>query len=422
MQSSAFAYREPAEHSPASRAMYMRDWRSALRTPTYRIGNRTVRFNYHFALLVSCVLGLALLFFFARQGSHSSSEGYWLRRNLATASSIRLEYEPVTHVYNSTYPLTPPMVLRGGVINYRIAIIADLDTNSKVNKGDGSTTWRSYLKKGYLTYTVARSEIQISWDDGAPTALESAFALKGRGMELSELVTFNGKLLSFDDRTGLIYEIANDKPIPWVILLDGDGHSAKGFKSEWATVKQQTLYVGSMGKEWTTSAGDFENHNPMYVKAITPGGEVRSLNWVNNYKQLRLHSQQISWPGYMIHESGAWSDIRQRWFFLPRRCSKEKYNETKDEHMGCNVLISADDSFTNIETVKLDPENTVPTHGFSSFKFLPGTDDTIIVALKSEELNGKTATFITAFETTGKTLLPELRIETEYKYEGFEFI
>lgn len=90
--------------------------------------------------------------------------------------------------------------------------------------------------------------------------------------------------------------------------------------------------------------------------------------------------------------------------------------------MGCNVLISADDTFTNIETVKLDPENTVPTHGFSSFKFLPGTDDTIIVALKSEELNGKTATFITAFETTGKTLLPELRIETEYKYEGFEFI
>ncbi|XP_017090393.1 apyrase [Drosophila bipectinata] len=422
MQSSAFAYREPADHSPASRAMYMRDWRSALRTPTYRIGNRTVRFNYHFALLISCALVLALLFFFARQGSHSSSEGYWLRRNFADAASIKLENVPVTHVYNSTYPLTPPVVLRGGVISYRIAIIADLDTNSKVNKGDGSTTWRSYLKKGYLTYTVARSEIQISWDDGAPTALESSFALKGRGMELSELVTFNGKLLSFDDRTGLIYEIANDKPIPWVILLDGDGHSAKGFKSEWATVKQQTLYVGSMGKEWTTSAGDFENNNPMYVKAITTGGEVRSLNWVNNFKQLRLHSQQISWPGYMIHESGAWSDIKQRWFFLPRRCSKEKYNETKDEHMGCNVLISADDSFTNVETVKLDPENTAPTHGFSSFKFLPGTDDSIIVALKSEELNGKTATFITAFDTTGKTLLPELRIETEYKYEGFEFI
>ncbi|KAH8294944.1 hypothetical protein KR018_004567 [Drosophila ironensis] len=422
MQSPAFAYREHADHSPSPRAMYMRDWRSALRTPTYRIGNRTVRFNYHFALLVACALGLVLLFYFARQGSRSSSDGYWLRRSLLDTSALRLENGPVAHVYNATYPLTPPMVLRGGVINYRIAIIADLDTNSSVTKSDGSTTWRSYLKKGYLTYTVARSDIQISWDDGAPVTLESAFALKGRGMELSELVTFNGRLLSFDDRTGLIYEIVNNKVIPWVILLDGDGHSAKGFKSEWATVKQQTLYVGSMGKEWTTSGGDFENHNPMYVKAVTTSGEVRSINWMEKYKQLRLQSQQISWPGYMIHESGAWSEIRQRWFFLPRRCSKEKYNEKKDEHMGCNVLVSADESFSDIETVKLDPENTAPTHGFSSFKFLPGTDDSIIVALKSEELNGKTATFVTAFDTAGKTLLPETRIETEFKYEGFEFI
>ncbi|KMZ04251.1 apyrase [Drosophila simulans] len=420
MQSPAFAYREHAEHSP--RVMYMRDWRSALRTPTYRIGNRTVRFNYHFALLIVCAFVLVLLFYFARQGSHSSSDGYWLRRSVTDARSLDNGGGGVVQVYNATYPLTQPMVLRGGVINYRIAMIADLDTSSKVSKGDGSSTWRSYLKKGYLTYTVARSEIQISWDDGAPTVLESAFALKGRGMELSELVTFNGRLLTFDDRTGLIYEIVNDKPIPWVILLDGDGHSAKGFKAEWATVKDQTLYVGSMGKEWTTSAGDFENNNPMYVKAITPSGEVRSLNWVDNFKQLRLQSMQITWPGYMIHESGTWSEEKHRWFFLPRRCSKDKYNETKDEHMGCNVLVSADESFTNVETVRLDPENTTPTHGFSSFKFLPGTDDSIIVALKSEELNGKTATFITAFDITGKTLLPETRIETDYKYEGFEFI
>ncbi|XP_001359657.3 soluble calcium-activated nucleotidase 1 [Drosophila pseudoobscura] len=417
-QSPAFAYREQ-ETSP--RAMYMRDWRSALRTPTYRIGNRTVRFNYHFALLVVCVVALVLLFYFARQGSRSSSEGYWLRRSIIDAKS--LDGRAVTEAYNSTYPLTPPLGLRGGVINYRIAMIADLDISSKIAKPDGSSTWRSYLKKGYLTFTVSKAEIKISWDDGAPTVLESAFALKGRGMELSELVTFNGRLLSFDDRTGLIYEIVNDKPIPWVILLDGDGHSAKGFKSEWATVKQQTLYVGSMGKEWTTSMGDFENNNPMYVKAISPSGEVRSLNWVDNYKQLRLKSLQISWPGYMIHESGAWSDLKQRWFFLPRRCSKEKYNETKDEYMGCNVLVSADENFNSIETIRLNPENTAPTHGFSSFKFLPGTDDSIIIAIKSEELNGKTSTFITAFDVvSGKTILPEARIETDYKYEGFEFI
>ncbi|EDW59838.1 apyrase [Drosophila virilis] len=415
MQSTTYGFRD-LENSP--RTMHMRDWRTALRTPTYRIGNRTVRFNYHFALLVFCVFILALLFLYARQGSRSSSDGYWLRSRYASQENAASLATP----YNTTYPLTPPLSVQGGVISYRIAMIADLDTSSKIVKGDGSTTWRSYLKKGYLTYLAKKQEIQISWDDGAPTALESSFALKDRGMELSELVTFNGKLLSFDDRTGLIYELANDKVIPWLILLDGDGHSTKGFKSEWATVKQHTLYVGSMGKEWTTGMGEYQNNNPMYVKAISTTGEVRSLNWAENYKQLRLQSLQISWPGYMIHESGVWSPVHQRWYFLPRRCSKEKYNETLDEHMGCNILISADEHFTSIDTLKLDTANTAPTHGFSSFKFLPNTEDSIIVALKTEELNGKTSTFVTAFSVKGKTLLPETRIETDYKYEGFEFI
>lgn len=49
---------------------------------------------------------------------------------------------------------------------------------------------------------------------------------------------------------------------------------SKGFKSEWATVKDQTLYVGSMGKEWTTEDGLFQNYNPMFVKAVTTKGEV----------------------------------------------------------------------------------------------------------------------------------------------------
>lgn len=42
-------------------------------------------------------------------------------------------------------------------------------------------------------------------------------------MELSELVTFNGHVLTFDDRTGLVFEIIGDKVVPWTILMDGDG-------------------------------------------------------------------------------------------------------------------------------------------------------------------------------------------------------
>ena len=64
----------------------------------------------------------------------------------------------------------------------------------------------------------------------------------------------------------------------------------------------------------------------------------------------------------------------------------------------------------------------IPTHGFSSFKFLPGTNDVIIVALKSEEDRGKISTYIIAFNIDGKILLPETKIDDANKYEGIEFI
>ena len=46
----------------------------------------------------------------------------------------------------------------------------------------------------------------------------STLSQGGRGMELSELVVFNGHLLTVDDRTGVIYRIEGNKVIPWVIL------------------------------------------------------------------------------------------------------------------------------------------------------------------------------------------------------------
>lgn len=238
-------------------------------------------------------------------------------------------------------------------------------------------------------------------------------------MELSELVVFNGRLLSFDDRTGFIYEIRDDKAIPWIFLSDGNGQSAKGFKSEWATVKDHQLYVGSMGKEWTTSLGDFESNDPMYVKVVNVDGEVHHINWIKNFKALRL-ALSIKWPGYMIHESGVWSNEHKKWFFLPRRASKDKYNDTRDEHMGCNMLLSTNDSFSNIKVTEVG--KLIPTHGFSSFKFIPGTHDNIIVALKTEELNGSTSTYIMAFTVDGKVLMAEEKIPTNLKYEGLEFI
>lgn len=99
-------------------------------------------------------------------------------------------------------------------------------------------------------------------------------------MELSELIVFNGKLYSCDDRTGVVYQLIEDqtnvdhnvsstasskqkqnkssievsinakqfKVLPWVILMDGDGVKEKPFKCEWLAIKNNYLYAGGFGK------------------------------------------------------------------------------------------------------------------------------------------------------------------------------
>ncbi|KAJ8680352.1 hypothetical protein QAD02_016139 [Eretmocerus hayati] len=367
------------EAIPERMLLSPRDWRQALRQPhVYRVGNSTLRVQSH--LLV-----------------------FLLQR-----SNCQLYF------YNRTYPLSPPIKQYTGV-TYNLAIVADLDTDSKI---DGKkSAWRSYLLKGRLTHMASRNLVSVEWDR-EPVVLTGSLALKGRGMELSELVVFDGRLLTMDDRTGMVYFFDADNVYPWVILMDGNGKSSKGFKSEWATVKDEQLYIGSMGKEWTTPSGEFVHNDPQWIKIVSPHGEVHSNNWISNYKRLR-EAIGIEYPGYMIHESGAWSNIHHKWFFLPRRCSKEQYNETKDEMMSCNVLLTADESFIDIQVTHIG--KVIPIRGFSSFKFLPGSDDSIIIALKTEEFQGSTATYITAFTIEGQILMPDLKV-ADKKYEGLEFV
>lgn len=213
-------------------------------------------------------------------------------------------------------------------------------------------------------------------------------------------------------------------------------------------MKDKRLYVGGLGKEWTTTEGEFVNNNPEWVKVVGFRGDVQHENWVPRYKALksaagieppgedltplnleaffspsvmyRLFTVFLSMSaGYMIHESAAWSDTLQRWFFLPRRASKERYEETADERRGTNLVLSCSPDFKDIIVSRVGPLD--PTHGFSSFKFVPNTDDQIILALKSEEDAGKIATYIMAFTLDGRILLPETKIG-DVKYEGLEFI
>jgi len=126
--------------------------------------------------------------------------------------------------YNKTYPTSTPIKTSRG-ITYRIAIVSDLDHDAKLS--DRKDTWHSLMKTGSLYWNPNNNFLSVIWDDRT-VVLSSSLSMKGRGMELSELVTFDGRLLSFDDRTGMIYFIEGDQIYPWVILMDGNGRNHKG--------------------------------------------------------------------------------------------------------------------------------------------------------------------------------------------------
>lgn len=125
------------------------------------------------------------------------------------------------------YPLSQPVSIDNVGIKFRIAIISDLDKASKSQTE--KNMWYSYYKKGFLTWYKTNNSIELVWDLEEPKILKSSISMGGRGMELSELVTFNGKIYSFDDRTGIIYSINEDNTVlPWIILMDGNGTDFKG--------------------------------------------------------------------------------------------------------------------------------------------------------------------------------------------------
>ena len=286
---------------------------------------------------------------------------------------------------------------------YQLVFVADLDDRSRVEVG--KEMWQSFLLEGTLTWD-ATGEFKIDFDRD-PVSVRSDYSRGGRGMELSELITYNGDMLTADDRTGIVYKLVTDASsgkwnvIPWLLLSDGDGNEEKGLKAEWMTTKDNKLYVGGLGKEWTSVTGEYINDNPMYIKVISAEGSVQHVFWKKVYLKLREHLN-ISTPGYLIHEAIMWSEHAERWVVLPRRVSHEKYNDIDDEKRGSNIMMLCTEDFEQCDVITVG--SVIPTRGYSSFKFLPGTDEQIIVALRSEEDNGKIATYLTVFDLLGHVL------------------
>jgi len=295
--------------------------------------------------------------------------------------------------------------------HYSITIVADMDKASKTD----DKKWRSTLKSGTLTRNPETKKYTIAWD--SEMDVKSVFNDGSRGMELSELAYFNEQLLTFDDRTGIVYFVEGGKVIPKHILMDGDGHNDKGLKIEWATVKDSHLYVGSTGKEWTTGKGEFVNNHPQWIAKIDAEGRIERIDWGQHYTALREATNTL-FPGYLLHEGIRWNAALRRWFFLPRRVSTDPYDEALDESRGSDTVISMNEQFADIRISHVGVNE--PTHGFSTFQFVPFREHEV-VALKTEEHQDKISTYIMVFDLEGRVLLEETLVGN-VKFEGIEFL
>ncbi|KAL7535489.1 hypothetical protein ACHAXR_006522, partial [Thalassiosira sp. AJA248-18] len=272
---------------------------------------------------------------------------------------------------------------------FHFATVTDLDKLSVV-KDSNKPLFRSTLLPGILTRDDATNKYSIKFEP--PRTLVSQHNEAGRGMELSELTIYNKRLLSFDDRTGTVFEIlsnpnGNDSyVVPRFVITEGDGDTDKGMKWEWATVKNNELILGSMGKEFTRPDGSIENTNNLWVAILNERGELRRDDWNDKFAFVR-QLVGASPPGYIIMEAILWSDHLKRWVFLPRRISSTVYDEVEDEKKGSNRVVLVNDKFTDGEVVEIKMKKTDmdPLHGFSTFAFVPGTKDHHAMAVRSVE-------------------------------------
>lgn len=316
----------------------------------------------------------------------------------------------------------------------KFAMVSDQDHASKDAE---RFSWKALARFGVLTYEAAgKTDVaadccwRIDWQ--SVKSVKSALAAKNRGMELSELIQFNGKMYAICDGSGIIFEVdlKSGRAYQRIALADGNGFSVKPFKGEWATVKDGRLLVGSMGREWVNDDGSIEHFNPQFVKSISPDGQVKSVNWRHNYEALRTVTN-TTLPGYLWHEAVEWDPCSQRWIILPRKASQtEPYTPESDETRGTNILLTASEDFTNIQVFHLGPLE--PEWGFSSVRRVPNSNG-VFVALKTYEVKGTTKTKITVFDFLGPSGFPRLLLKSKFlpvgdetdrfvKYEGLEFL
>ena len=128
---------------------------------TIKLGNTSFDFQKQPLILVVLLGAFILLAYFKFSGSTLKNE--------PTLVNFQEFGRASKDSYNNTYPLTQPIITPYGM-KYQIAVIADLDTDSKVKD---KNLWQSYLKLGSLTWDDSSEAITIDWDKSDPEELTS---------------------------------------------------------------------------------------------------------------------------------------------------------------------------------------------------------------------------------------------------------
>ena len=301
--------------------------------------------------------------------------------------------------------------------SYSLAIITDEDHASQLTLEDGQVAWQSTLRYDQLIRSHDSSQRAPAYEirplpgeEDGMHQLISLIAEGGRGAEFSELVQFGPRLLTFDDRTGLICEIRREHQlIPRQILMTGAGDEAfKGFKSEWATLKGDQLFVGSHGKSTTES----------WIKVLDRDYRLESVDWHEPYQRMR-EALGVGPEGYVVHEAAEWHPERREWLFFPRKISLEPFDEARDEReCAGDLLVIASEDFSRIRTLQIPGRR--PERGVSSIKLIPGRPHEC-VGLKSVEIDDQTETYAFCFDLDGNLLMDDCFLGP-YKCEGVEFL
>ena len=158
----------------------------------------------------------------------------------------------------------------------------------------------------------------------------------------------------------------------------------------------------------------------MWVKALDAETfTVENVDWTTQYGAL-LEAAACGPRGYMVHESGRWSEEHEKWVFFPRKLSREPYDEVVDEAKCCNLMLACGSDFDAASTIAQPAAlEFLPLRGCSDFLYIPGTRDSHLFVIRTEEtLAGDVNTFCSVIDIAGTVLMPEIMFAPGRKFEG----